>query len=238
MQRSPQEIAQGANRSRPWSADVPKALGTDVGMKRKLDQVSGGVILPSAKAISTGNAAGKGAAKGGSTTAQPEIGKGRRLTTENHVVLTPKAKPAPAEARETTPTGGATGGKGPAKFQPAPKSKLFQPPEPATEPPNGKGSKGAAKGAAKGKEATPVQKAVVSPQKGTQKGGQKGAEPKGKAVQVHCIATEPTFFGNYAPPDDLDGQIIDLVGESLATEDWSTLEISLTFREASKLCVF
>lgn len=33
-----------------------------------------------------------------------------------------------------------------------------------------------------------------------------------EAVQVHCIATEPTFFGNYAPPDDLDGQIIDLVG--------------------------
>ena len=32
-----------------------------------------------------------------------------------------------------------------------------------------------------------------------------------QAVQVHCIATEPTFFGNYAPPDDLDGQIIDLV---------------------------
>lgn len=34
---------------------------------------------------------------------------------------------------------------------------------------------------------------------------------EGEAVQVHCIATEPTFFGNYAPPDDLDGQIIDLV---------------------------
>ena len=31
-----------------------------------------------------------------------------------------------------------------------------------------------------------------------------------QAVHVHCIATEPTFFGNYAPPDDLDGQIIDL----------------------------
>jgi hypothetical protein len=36
----------------------------------------------------------------------------------------------------------------------------------------------------------------------------------GEAVQVHCIATEPTFFGNYAPPDDLDGQIIDLVSLS------------------------
>ena len=35
-----------------------------------------------------------------------------------------------------------------------------------------------------------------------------------QAVQVHCIATEPTFFGNYAPPDDLDGQIIDLVSLS------------------------
>lgn len=36
-------------------------------------------------------------------------------------------------------------------------------------------------------------------------------EMDGEAVHVHCIATEPTFFGNYAPPDDLDGQIIDLV---------------------------
>lgn len=34
--------------------------------------------------------------------------------------------------------------------------------------------------------------------------------PCWQAVHVHCIATEPTFFGNYAPPDDLDGQIIDL----------------------------
>ncbi|CAJ1458506.1 unnamed protein product [Effrenium voratum] len=29
-------------------------------------------------------------------------------------------------------------------------------------------------------------------------------------VQVHSVASEPTFFGNHAPPDDLDGQIIDL----------------------------
>lgn len=40
----------------------------------------------------------------------------------------------------------------------------------------------------------------------------------GEAVQVHCIATEPTFFGNYAPPDDLDGQIIDMV--SLSKISW------------------
>ncbi|CAJ1441480.1 unnamed protein product [Effrenium voratum] len=31
-----------------------------------------------------------------------------------------------------------------------------------------------------------------------------------KDVQVHSVASEPTFFGNHAPPDDLDGQIIDL----------------------------
>ena len=34
--------------------------------------------------------------------------------------------------------------------------------------------------------------------------------PTGQDVQVHSMASEPTFFGNYAPPDDLDGQIIDL----------------------------
>ncbi|CAK9001016.1 unnamed protein product [Durusdinium trenchii] len=34
---------------------------------------------------------------------------------------------------------------------------------------------------------------------------------EGEDVEVHCLSTEPTFFGNYAPPDDLDGQIIDLV---------------------------
>ena len=36
---------------------------------------------------------------------------------------------------------------------------------------------------------------------------------------MHCIATEPTFFGNYAPPDDLDGQIIDLVSLSDLDDD-------------------
>ncbi|CAJ1366001.1 unnamed protein product, partial [Effrenium voratum] len=36
-------------------------------------------------------------------------------------------------------------------------------------------------------------------------------EMEGQDVQVHSMASEPTFFGNYAPPDDLDGQIIDLV---------------------------
>jgi len=143
--------------------------------------VSGGVTLPSAKALHTG----KGAAKG-VTPPEPQTGKGAgpkgadsdAWAAKKTMVLTPKAKPAPAEAKETpaVPAPEASGGiPRPGKFQPASKAKA---PEPKAEPPNGKGA--AAKG---GKE--PAQKAVIPPtQKGSQKGNMKGvgkAPEKGKA---------------------------------------------------------
>eukprot|EP00913_Durusdinium_trenchii_P020677 g19418.t1 len=99
----------------------------------------------------------------------------------------------------------------PQKFVPASKAK---PAEPKAEPPNGKsGGKG-----------VPPKKGAVPTQKGAGKVVPSGArfamdvyglestlQMEGEDVEVHCLSTEPTFFGNYAPPDDLDGQIIDLV---------------------------
>eukprot|EP00435_Cladocopium_sp_Y103_P000043 s4791_g1.t1 len=181
----------------PPSVGAPVRGMSDAGLKRK---VSGGVVLPSAKAPNAGNAVGKGTAKAGGVSPPPEPpGKGAgqkgTATTDDSEAWAAKktmaraffktakychlshAKPAPAEARETP----AAGQPRPAKFQPAFKSK---PPEPATEPPNGKGKDF---GKDFGKESKPAQKAAVPPtQKGVQKGTQKGA---GKSVAKRAMAS-------------------------------------------------